>query len=92
MNTSKNTWVGQKRLAVVLHGLQGKCLSNELCFMHGFLQEICYRLCDRQEVLLRMILPSNAIILDFPPPKKRKERFELKPTVRNKRFLIQTAL
>ena len=73
VNTSKNTWVGQKRLAVILHGLQGRCLSNELCFLHGFLQKICYRLCNRQEVLLRMILPSDAVILDSTPPKKERK-------------------
>ena len=71
MNTSKNTWVGQKRLAVVLHGLQGKCLSKELRFMHAFLWEMCYSWCKQEEALLRTIIPSNAVILDFLPQKKK---------------------
>ena len=75
MNTSKNTRMEQKKLAIVLHSLQGNCLSNEHCFMHGFLQEMCYRLYDQQEALLHTIPPSDTVILDF--PLQKKERKEL---------------
>ena len=91
MNTSRNLWLEQKKLAIVLHSLQGNCLSNELCSMHAFLREMCCRWCNQQEALLHTIIPSDALRFDSPPPKKRKERFELKQTARNKRFLLQTA-
>ena len=92
MNTSRSPWVEQKKLAIVLHSLQGICLSNELCSMHAFLREMCCRCCNQQEALLHTIIPLDALRFVFSSPKKRKERFELKQTARNKRFLLQTAL